>query len=350
MTTPRLTIVVTPRERHTLVLEALDALDAHTREPFDLMVIDLGGPRRLLGRVRARLAGRPGTEVIALGRCVPLEAVGRVAPRIRTRFTFLMDNDVLVHPGWCEPLLALAEAGARIVSPAILEMDRPDHGGRERTHFLAGDLHVRRGAGGARLEEQGRHRGLPLEDLPREPVEGDLLEMHAVLLETALLKRLDLPPLTVREHVEVVLQAKALGAGVVSTAQSVVRYDNLHARMSFADLSFFRYRWSPEATRRSSELFERRWGQRFEDVAGFVAWQGRRQRYVTARALGVPSKWANRISRWLARRRYGATPSEARRDAVVSRWFDELPGGVPARRDGGAARVLGPVPIPAGAL
>jgi len=349
LTIPRLTIVVTPRERHTLVLEALDALEAHTREPFDLKVIDLGGPRGLLRKVRARLEGRAGTEVVALGRCVPLEAVGRVAPRIRTRFTFLMDNDVFVRPGWCEPLLALAEAGARIVSPAILERDRPDHAGRESTHFFAGDLHLRRGAGGDRLEEHGHHRGVPLEALPREPVEGDLLEMHAVLLETAMLQRLDLPPLTVREHVEVVLQAKALGAGVVSTSRSVVCYDNLHARMSFADVSFFRYRWSPEATRRSSELFERRWGQRFEDVAGFVAWQGRRQRYVAARALGVPSKWANRIARWLARRRYGATPSEARRDAVASRWFDGLPGGVPTRRDVGAPSVRSSEGLPAGA-
>ncbi len=334
--------MVTPRERHSLVLEALDALDARTSEPFDLKVIDLGGPRRLVRTLRARLAGREGAEVIELGRRVPLEAVGAVVPRIRTRFTFLMDNDVIVHRGWCAPLLELAEAGAPLVSPAILELDRPDHAGRRSTHFLAGDLQMRRGVGGARLEERGRHRGLPLEELPLEPVEGDLLEMHAVLVETALLRRLELPPLTVREHVEVLLQAKALGAGVVSTARSVVDYDNLHTRMSFADLSFFRYRWSPEATRRSSELFERRWGQRFEDVSGFVAWQGRRQRYVTARALGIPSKWANRIARWLARRKYGPTPSEARPGAVATRWFDELPGGVPARRDVGATRIPAP--------
>jgi hypothetical protein len=102
-----------------------------------------------------------------------------------------------------------------------------------------------------------------------------------------------------------------------------------------------------EATR-SSELFERRWGQRFEDVAGFVAWQGRRQRYVTARALGIPSKWANRISRWLARRRYGAMPSETRTDAVATRWFDELPGGVPVRCDGGPSGPPAPAapPVP----
>ncbi len=334
--------MVTPRERHTGVLDVLDRLDAHTDEPFHLKVIDLGGPRRLVRRLRARLAGREGAEVIELGRRVPLEALGVVAPRIRTPFTFLMDNDVAVSPGWLPPLLDLAEAGARIVSPAILERGRPDQGGHTCTHFLAGDLHVRRGLGGARLEEHGRHRGLPLSALPLEPVPGDLLEMHAVLLETKLLQALDLPPLTVREHVEVVLQARAMGVGVVSTARSVVSYDNLHRRMSFADLSFFRFRWSPEATYRSSELFERRWGERFEDVAGFVAWQGRRQRYVTARAFGIPSKWAHRVSRWLARRRYGAMPSEARPDAVATRWFENLPGGRPVRRDRDGAGASAP--------
>src|SRR5947207_15745442 len=110
----RVTVVVTPRDRFGGTAECLAALRAGTPEPYDLLVLDLGWPRRVEREVCREVEGRAGAAVVRLGRMLPIEALARVRDRVRTPYAFLLDSDSLVEDGWLDPLVGTIEAGAAI--------------------------------------------------------------------------------------------------------------------------------------------------------------------------------------------------------------------------------------------
>ena len=73
-------------------------------------------------------------------------------------------------------------------------------------------------------------------------------------------RRIELPSMVIREHLDISLQIAALGRTMVVEPKSVIHFDNLGTRMALSDMRFFFYRWGPKLTRPSSRLFERRWG------------------------------------------------------------------------------------------
>src|SRR5207237_2114059 len=172
----------------------------------------------------------PGAEVVPLSRMLPMEALARARSRIRTPYTFLLDSDSRVEEGWLDPLLRAADEGAAVVSPLVLERGRPDHGSGLKAHFGAGDLRVTTAGRAPRLLEHLPGREAAADAVPRERAPTDLFEMHGVLFETDVLRALDLPSMTAREHVDLAMQVRALGRDVVSEPASVVVFDNLNRR------------------------------------------------------------------------------------------------------------------------
>ena len=135
--------------------------------------------------VRARLAGAPGTEVIELGRASrsrPSAASRRGSGRAsRSSWTTTCSSTGVVRAA---PRAGGGGRPDRVAGDPRAGPARPWRAQDAPTSSSA-TLHVRRGRVARGSTSRGAHRGLPLEALPREPVEGDLLEMHAVLLETA---------------------------------------------------------------------------------------------------------------------------------------------------------------------
>ena len=127
MNSEPLSIVVVPRDRFSTTAKCLDALLAHTPEPYELIVV-LGGAskkteealtRRYQGRARFQF------EPEFLG---PARSRNIALKSIKTRLAVLMENDVIVRKGWLEPLLKCQkETGAAMVVPLILETEETIH-------------------------------------------------------------------------------------------------------------------------------------------------------------------------------------------------------------------------------
>src|SRR5689334_4282537 len=111
---PRVTIVVSPRERFSLAPVALEALVDRTLKPYRLIYLDLGAPAWLRDELASR-AAEWGLEVRRFDEpgLWPHQARARVAAGVDTEYAVFVDDDVRVHRGWLEQLVRCAdETGA----------------------------------------------------------------------------------------------------------------------------------------------------------------------------------------------------------------------------------------------
>ena len=74
----KVTVVITPRDRYTLVIECIESLYALTPEPFDLKVLDLGYPKTIKKQLEQLLASKNNAEIYDYGRIIPMEAIRKV--------------------------------------------------------------------------------------------------------------------------------------------------------------------------------------------------------------------------------------------------------------------------------
>src|SRR5262249_26339131 len=131
------------------------------------------------------------------------------------------------------------------------------------------------------------------EDLPTEAHTVDFFELHAFFAETDVLRQLDLPPMVVREHVDLGIQLHRLGIPIWCEPRSRVIFDNIHLRPTLGDLRFFFYRWSERLIDESHDLFARRWGYRFYNEQFLKNWAFRRKVFSVCRFVGLPHKVAD---------------------------------------------------------
>lgn len=301
--TSLVTVVVTPRDRYTGTVECIDTLYEYTWSPFNLLVLDLGYPRGLLKKVRQALRGRPGADLVSLGRIIPMEAFRSILPRIDTGYIVFLDNDSRVTPGWLEPLLECAAAGANVVTPLTLEREGLDEGAPLRNHIYTSELRQVEVEKVPYLIEYKPYRREPPEKLPRHQAPTDLFELHCVFIETEYLRRIELRPMVVREHIDMAMQLRRAGARLMAEPRSVIIFDNLNQRMALPDMRFFFFRWGAGLLEQSERLFERTWGYRFYSEQSMRNWAFRRKVYLLARYFHVPNRYANYLTNGLNRLR-----------------------------------------------
>ena len=290
------TIIISPRDRYSGLLECVENVCRHTPEPFELWVLDLGYPRDVIAPVRRYLEGRAGARIVPLGLVAPMDALRSVRDGLRTETVVLLDNDTRVGEGWLMPLLAAKRAGAALVSPLILEREGVDRGAELRNHLYTGELRVVDVERTSYLVEHKAHRRTPYEQVPREAAETGTFELHCVLFATPTFRAIELPSMVIREHLDISLQLCARGERMLVEPRSVVTFDNLGTRMRLSDMRFFFFRWSPRLTGASSRLFERRWGYRFYSEQSMYNWVVRRKAFLVARWFGLPIGASNRVA------------------------------------------------------
>ena len=293
---PAVTIIVSPRDRYSGLDECVDTVYRHTRHPFRLWILDLGYPEWIIGPVRRRLEGRPEARFFDLGLCTPMDALRAIQPQVATPAVVLLDNDSRVTEGWLPPLLDAMNDGHAVVSPLILEREGVDRGAPLRNHLYTGELRVVDVQGTPYLFEHKHFRRTEVPDIPRERSATGTFELHCVLFDGEAFKRIELPSMVIREHLDISLQVAAMGRTMVTEPKSVVHFDNLGTRMALSDVRFFFYRWGARLTGRSSRLFERRWGYRFYSEQAMYNWVVRRKAFLLSRWLGAPIAIANRAA------------------------------------------------------
>src|SRR4029079_17162464 len=118
---PRVTLVMTARERHSLAEVAIESIVSGTHRPYRFIYVDVESPGWLREVFAARSA-EWSLEVVRVDEPLwPQQARMRVLDAIETEYTAFIDNDVEVETGWLEALVACADAtGAGIVGPLYL--------------------------------------------------------------------------------------------------------------------------------------------------------------------------------------------------------------------------------------
>jgi GT2 family glycosyltransferase len=255
------TVVVVPRERWSYARTSLHDLLANTAPPFDLVyVLDASAPEPLRSTLAADVIRHGGRVVASDVVLTPNQARNLGAAGLAGGHVVFIDNDTLVEPGWLAALVACAdETGAWIVGPLICE-GLP----RARTVHMAG--------GPARVVDGGfierhRHGKKPLATLiftNREPV--GQVEFHCMLLHRDSLARLlplDPELLSLAEHSDVCMRARAAGGEVWYEPASIVTY--VPGEPERGERAYYARRWSDDWNRRSLDRFAAKWRLRPDD-------------------------------------------------------------------------------------
>jgi hypothetical protein len=295
----QVTIVVVPRDRFTSVLACAASILQHTTPPYRLVFLDFGYSKRTLTRLR-RLDTHGPVEIVPCGRTIPMKAFRDYLPQVQTPYVAWVDNDTFVTTGWLENLLSRASQGARVILPLTLERDGYDADPRKnplRVHISHGELRRVVVDNVEYMLDYKPYRRAAPEDIPQEPHTVDFFELHTFFAETEVLRQLDLPPMVVREHLDIGIQLHQMGIPIWCEPKSVVHFDNIHERPSFADLKFFFFRWDERLIDQSHDLFAARWGARFYSEQSMKNWAFRRKIFSVARFLGLPQKPADLLAR-----------------------------------------------------
>lgn len=275
-TEPRITIVVTQRERMSAAKEALAALYENTSSPFDLVYVvgQVSGGRRRWLQAESR---KRNFQFIETHRpLTPAEARNIGAAKARTEFVIFLENDVIPLRGWEQLLLACAdETGADGVVPTTCE-GRPLH---TTVHHVGSQNDAVPGTDGARAGERNYDEVFHLQGLERSAAAARLerrqtatCEMHCLLVRRAALEKLQgfEPRIVSKEHLDFSWRFAREGFKLWLEPEAVVTFlvpsenDPIH----WSDLPYFLLRWSPDWQRQSHDLLQERWGFQEE---GYIA-------------------------------------------------------------------------------
>ena len=299
----KVTVVITPRDRYSGVIECIENLYKLTPEPFLLKVLDLAYPKKIKQQLVALLAEKANAELIEMGLIIPIEAMRLVRESITTPYVMFLDNDSNVTEGWLAPLLEVIESdeSIAIVNPLTLEKAGVDLGAPLRNHLFTNEIKILNVESTDYLIEEKHYRRALPEDIPKKVVASEMFELHGVLFNTKILKEIELPQMVIREHIDIAIQLKKLGYKVFSQPNSVVIFDNLGTRMELDDMKFFFFRWAKPLTWQASRLFEQRWGYNFYAEQAMYHWVFRRRIFLYCRWLHIPIGLANQITRVFAK-------------------------------------------------
>jgi GT2 family glycosyltransferase len=268
MAAQRVTIAVVPRERFSFAIQSLQSVLAQRDPATELVYIDGGSPP-LVRQFLEQRAARHSFQLVSTERYIsPNAARNLAAAHTRTKYLALVDNDVLVSPGWVEALLACAEAtGAAIVAPVCCTGS-----GEAATVLDAGGTVELAFAGNRRvLRVENHHRGRRLAGaatpLRREAVKH--VAFHAALFRTSALAEVgafDEKLLSVAQEADLCLRVAAAGGTIMVEPAAVVA----HAPpppFDAEDLEYFQLRWSDVWNRASIEHFRAKWNLTAHDEA-----------------------------------------------------------------------------------
>jgi GT2 family glycosyltransferase len=267
---PRVTIIVTPRERWGMAQRSLESIYEKSDIPFELIVVDAGSPPRLSDWLKKESAVK-GFRIIHLDRFVtPNEARNLGAAASTTEYVVFIDNDVICADGWLSAAIRCGdETGADVIAPLVCE-GLPLH---SRVHQATGTFAEDKEEffsakpGERVLIDVMAHHGTPLEkvrdQLHRAPT--DSCEFHCVVVRRSILDRvgpLDEELYATKEHIDFCMLVVKAGGKLVFEPTSIVTYvfPSRANPITKEDIPYFLLRWSPKWQLHSLHHIQKKWG------------------------------------------------------------------------------------------
>jgi len=319
---PLVTVAVIPRERYSVTQRTIEAIVANTTDtPHELMLVDADAPSCLRRWIDAA-APQLGIDVVRFDYfTAPNEARNEAIRRCRTRYLVIVDNDVLVEPGWLSPLIDTAERhGAAVVAPTML------HGHpKERVIHIAGGecRYTELPDGGYDYAFTQCRFGEKLDDVIDElhTTPCTMVELHCLLVRPDVLRRVgmfDERLLSFGEHDDLIMRLIDAGEPIYYEPRSLVGYLS-PPPFEPEDLPYFFVRWSEAWNIASVDHFVQKWrlSPRNTWSPHVSEWLGLRL-IKNIRYLG----WFGRLAAWLRFR--GWPGGRALQRAIVGRATRQL--------------------------
>ena len=252
------TIGIVPHEKFSVTRESLESVLAGTPEPHRLVYVDGGSPRPFAEYLEAQARRHDFTLVRTDHYVRPNEGRNLALAFVDTEFVALLDNDVVVDPGWLTPLERCArETGAAVVSPLCC-IGPVRHA---RVHLTIGECQILERNGRRVIHERFIDNQARLADvLPRvERTRCELVDAHALLVRSDALTH-DPPfdeAIRLEEHIDLSLMIREAGGTLWLEPQSVVSY--LTPRLKPSDVPYYVLRWSDDWNRAGLAHLAKKW-------------------------------------------------------------------------------------------
>lgn len=283
-----ITIGWLPREQFGLAEQSLNQLFENTEPPFELIVVDCLTPPAIWRELDAILANRANVTVIRRDEyLLPNQSRNLILERATGDFLCLMENDVMVHAGWLERLLAACEEfPADVAVPLILE---------DGVHFDEQLGYVREIEG----DPAGRLEILP-RDISRDAEPGaerrrvQFIEQHCVLARRSVFERIGPydEALSTRDEIDLSMALHQAGIPVVFEPAAVVDYLSPWPPGP-ESIEYSKFKWDLDRGIAGCERIKIRWN--LKEVPGGDAGFARK-RHLTGRLCDVRRELGRLIS------------------------------------------------------
>ncbi|MFF3544815.1 glycosyltransferase family 2 protein [Streptomyces platensis] len=261
-TVPRVTAIITSRERFSYAEESLASFFRYTSIPCQLVYVDVNSPRDRWNRIK-RIADEHDIIAVRVNKYVSPNCARNIGLRYAEgEYVVFLDNDVEYTENWLEPLVACAdEEKAAMVGPLYLH--GPLH--EQTVHMAGGDMEFSGAWGEREFVQTQRHFMKPLAEVPEQELHRqrcDIIEFHCALVRREIFDEvggMDEGLLTTREHLDFSQRVLDAGGTVWFEPRSVITY-RMPPPFALTDLPYFMLRWSDEWTKDTLRHFANKYG------------------------------------------------------------------------------------------
>lgn len=266
---PRVTIVLTQRERFSCMQESLNSLLENTPESYKLVCATGSVSSRTRAWLKRQAEEHGFLHVEAPRALTPPEARNLGLEYADTEYVVFAENDVVFKSGWLSALIDCAdETEADVVAPLTCE-GRPVH---TIVHHV-GPVETNQGpfeeaAEGKRdFQEdfylQGRTCDEVADFLVRRKTRS--FEMHCFLMRRDVFERVGLfdPDIVSKEYLDFAWRLRRAGGGSIWVEPKAVVTFLIPSKadpITLADLPYFLLRWSQAWQNRSHDALKEKWG------------------------------------------------------------------------------------------
>lgn len=245
-TQPLATIVVTTRERYSIVTRTLETLYNNTPKEYPVIYIASGATAEINEYLTTACQKYHYELIITSEFLTPNMARNIGIAKANTKYIVFIENDVVVENNWLDSLIQCAEEEkADCVSPLCL-IGEPE---QLYIHSFGGKMLFESHNNKTRIRENHHLEPICLKTTPRKltRLESDYSEFHCALIRRSVFEKIGLLDENIKgaaEHVDLALHLKALNCRGFAEPNAVVSY--LPYAYTLNDYDTYKLRWSSD--------------------------------------------------------------------------------------------------------
>jgi len=264
-TPERCTIIVTPRDLFSTTEQCLEAIFAHTPEPFDLVVVMGGASKSIKAMLESRYSKK--ARLIFKPEFLNGSQLRNIGLReTKTRLAVCLDTNVFVRPNWLTPLIRCqVETGASEVVPLCVDQT-------DTIHTAGNDLFITYRNGQAIAKMELRCTGQQVyEKTNLKRSEIDFGEVHCQLIVVEAALNLGFYDERLREGIEMDsgLTFTKAGCKIMIQPDSVVcLYYPIKLKQAI-DVPLYRWKWDIPVIMGNFDYLKAKWNIDLSTAGGF---------------------------------------------------------------------------------